>query len=50
MDEQRFQVWEELATNPIRFGTVSLPPVLPVALVLLALEQVLGHTLLRRVP
>lgn len=50
IDEQRYYLYEELAYQPIRVGSIDLPPPLLVALVLLALETLLGNTRFRRVP
>lgn len=50
VDEQRFQVWHELATDWVQWGRVQVPPILMVALGTLALEQILAFTLFRRIP
>lgn len=50
VDEQRFQVWHELATDWVQWGRLRIPPILMVALSMLAFEQVLSWTLFRRIP
>ncbi len=48
--EKRFYQYKELATQPLRVGPLSFPPLLVGVFVLLALEMVLANTWLRRVP
>lgn len=50
VDEQRFQVWHELATDWVQWGRVRVPPILMMALGTLALEQILAFTVFRRIP
>jgi Ca-activated chloride channel family protein len=50
VDEQRYEVYEELPTNWIRLGFITLPPPLMMALGLLGLEIVLANTRLRKIP
>ena len=50
VDEQRFQVWHELATDWVQWGNLRVPPILMIALGTLALEQVLAFTVFRRIP
>jgi Ca-activated chloride channel family protein len=49
-EEKRFYQYRELATEWVRLGRVSLPPLLVCVFALLIVEMVLAHTWLRRVP
>ena len=50
IDEQRYEVYTELATHWISFGAVTFPPPLMVALAFLAIEAILVNTWFRRIP
>jgi Ca-activated chloride channel family protein len=49
-EEKRYLQHAELATTKVRFGKVTVPPLLLIVLGLLALEGVLAHTQLRKIP
>ena len=42
--------FRELATEPVKLGAVTLPPLLMIALGLLALEVMLANTVFRKIP
>lgn len=48
--ERRFLQYRELATEWSHWGKLTLPPLLLVVFVLLAVELMLAHTVLRRLP
>lgn len=50
IDEKRYYQYEELAYKWLKWGPVSLPPLLLTALLLLAGELVLANTRFRRIP
>lgn len=50
VDEKKYYEYQELAYNWIKTGSLTLPPPLMVALVLLAAEIVLANTRFRRIP
>ena len=50
IDEQRYEVYTELATHWISYGPLSVPPPLMLALAFLAAEVVLVNTRFRRIP
>lgn len=50
IDEQRYEVYTEFATNWIPLGPLSIPPPLMLALGLLAAEVLLVNTRLRKIP
>lgn len=50
VEEKTYYQYEELAYNWIDLGTLRLPPLLMVALILLAMEIVLANTRFRRIP
>jgi Ca-activated chloride channel homolog len=49
-EEKRFMQYRELATESIKLGRITLPPLLMVALGLLALEVLLANTVFRKIP
>ncbi len=49
-EEKRFMQYTELATHPVQLAGFEWPPLLGLALVLLALEITLTNTLLRKIP
>ncbi len=49
-EEKRFMQFRELATETIKLGGVTLPPLLLMALGLMVLEVVLANTLFRKIP
>jgi Ca-activated chloride channel family protein len=50
VDEKKYYEYQELAYNWIKLGSLSLPPPLIVALILLAAEMLLANTRFRRIP
>lgn len=50
IDERRFTDFKELTVEPLRLGSLTLPPLLSVVLVLLLAEALVSNTRLRRVP
>jgi len=50
VDEKKYYEYQELAYNWIKIGSMTLPPPLIVALVLLAAEMLLANTRFRRIP
>ncbi|MEE8170844.1 MAG: VWA domain-containing protein [Phycisphaerae bacterium] len=50
VEERRYMEYKELATEWVRLGRVTVPPLLGCVFVLLVLEVVLGNTWLRRIP
>ncbi len=50
VDEQRYEVYEELANAWFRLGGLSIPPPLLIALALIALEIILANTRFRKIP
>ena len=49
-EEKRYMQWKELATEPVRLGSVRFPALLWIVFGLLALEVLLVNTWLRKVP
>ena len=49
-EEKRYMQFRELATEPVKLGAVTLPPLLMIALGLLALEVMLANTVFRKIP
>jgi Ca-activated chloride channel family protein len=49
-EEKRYYQTTEWATSAVKLGSATLPPLLLVVFGLLAVEMVLGHTWLRRLP
>lgn len=49
-EERRFMDYKELATEWVRLGAVTMPPLLLIAFVLLGIEVLLANTWLRRIP
>jgi Ca-activated chloride channel homolog len=49
-EEKRYSEYRELATEPIQFGHLRLPPLLLAAFVVLTFEMVLANTWLRKSP
>lgn len=50
LEAKHYMDYRELAIDPIHAGPITLPPLLLIAFGLVALEMILQHTLLRRVP
>jgi Ca-activated chloride channel family protein len=50
IEEKRYYQYAEFATDTMHIGGLTVPPVLPVVVALLALEVVLVNTRLRKVP
>lgn len=50
IEEKRYFQYAEIATDTVQIGGMTLPPVLPIVVGLLALELVLVNTRLRKVP
>ena len=50
IEEKRYFQYSEMATDPVQIRGVTVPPMLPIVVGLLALEVVLVNTRLRKVP
>ena len=49
-EEQRYKLYRDLAVKPLKMGGLHVPPLLLLALILLATEQLLIHTRFRTLP
>lgn len=49
-EQRRYRSYRDLAVEPLRLGTLTIPPLLMLAFVLLAGEQFLVHTRFRTLP
>jgi Ca-activated chloride channel family protein len=49
-EQRRYTLYSDLAVQSIRFGSLHVPPLLLIAFLLLASEQLLLHTRFRTLP
>ncbi len=49
-EQRRYRSYRDLAVQPLSLGGLELPPLLLIALLLLASEQILIHTRFRTLP
>lgn len=49
-EQRRYRLYRDLAVSPMVVGGIQLPPLLLLAIILLGLELLLGHTILRTIP
>lgn len=49
-EQRRYRLYRDLAVSPLEIGPATIPPLLLIAFMLIAVEQLLTHTLFRTLP